>query len=60
MNIFQDSTILWYYNYTDCIWIWKNDLWKCILKKEEEKFFNTLSYYGGTYYDNENLIEKVN
>ena len=31
------------------------------LKKNEiENFFNTLPYYGGTYYDNETLIEKIN
>ena len=29
-------------------------------KNEKEEFFNTLLYYDGTYYDNENLIEKVN
>ena len=29
-------------------------------KNEKEKIFNTLLYYGGTYYDNDNLIKKVN
>ena len=29
-------------------------------KNEKEEFFNTSLYSGGTYYDNENLIGKVN